>query len=603
MIIDNEYEKAHNLGPYTEKQGTTMTGAQAIIASLEAEGVDTVFGYPGGQAIKIYDALYDSTKIKHILSRHEQGSAHEADGYARATGKTGVVIVTSGPGATNTVTGIATAYMDSVPMVVITGQVPRKSIGTDAFQESDIVGITMPVVKHSYLLQDINELTNTFREAFYIANSGRPGPVLIDIPSDLCGMELVFDYPADVNLPSYKPTVKGNARQIRQAVDMMKEAKRPVFYVGGGIIASNSEAELLSVAESLQIPVVTTLMAKGAFPASNQLNLGHVGMHGSYYANHAVTNADLLIAIGARFSDRVTGKLDEFAPDAKVIHVDIDPAEIGKNRLPQIPVVGDAKVVLSGMRELIEQDGEFQPITTKWVEEIYKLREDHPFYSPGVATVNGTISPEGALDLLSELLDQDESIVTTEVGQHQMWAAQHVDRDVPRTFITSGGLGTMGFGFPAAIGAKVGCPEKEVICIAGDGSFQMNIQEMTTASYYGINVKVLLLNNSVLGMVHQWQNLFYDERYSETILPDLPDFVKVAEAYNWQAECVEKPEDLEGALKRLIEADRPALLDMRIDSDENVFPMVPAGAPLTEMFGYIKVGPNGELIDERKEEK
>ena len=603
MIIDNEYERAHNLGPYTEKQGTTMTGAQAIIASLEAEGVDTVFGYPGGQAIKIYDALYDSTKIKHILSRHEQGSAHEADGYARATGKTGVVIVTSGPGATNTVTGIATAYMDSVPMVVITGQVPRKSIGTDAFQESDIVGITMPVVKHSYLLQDINELTNTFREAFYIANSGRPGPVLIDIPSDLCGMELVFDYPADVNLPSYKPTVKGNARQIRQAVDMMKEAKRPVFYVGGGIIASNSEAELLSVAESLQIPVVTTLMAKGAFPASNQLNLGHVGMHGSYYANHAVTNADLLIAIGARFSDRVTGKLDEFAPDAKVIHVDIDPAEIGKNRLPQIPVVGDAKVVLSGMRELIEQDGEFQPITTKWVEEIYKLREDHPFYSPGVATVNGTISPEGALDLLSELLDQDESIVTTEVGQHQMWAAQHVDRDVPRTFITSGGLGTMGFGFPAAIGAKVGCPEKEVICIAGDGSFQMNIQEMTTASYYGINVKVLLLNNSVLGMVHQWQNLFYDERYSETILPDLPDFVKVAEAYNWQAERVEKPEDLEGALKRLIEADRPALLDMRIDSDENVFPMVPAGAPLTEMFGYIKVGPNGELIDERKEEK
>lgn len=601
MIIDNEYEKQHDLGPYTDKQGTTMTGAQAIIASLEAEGVDTVFGYPGGQAIKIYDALYDSTKIRHVLARHEQGAAHEADGYARATGKTGVCIVTSGPGATNTVTGIATAYMDSVPMVVITGQVPRSVIGTDAFQESDIVGITMPVVKHSYLLQDINELTNTFREAFYIANSGRPGPVLIDIPSDLCGMEMVFDYPADVQLPSYKPTVKGNARQIRQAVDMIKSAKRPVLYVGGGIIASHSEDELLAVAEALQVPVVTTLMAKGAFPASHPLNMGHVGMHGSYYANNAITNADLLIAIGARFSDRVTGKLVEFAPEAKVIHVDIDPAEIGKNRLPQIPVVGDAKVVLAGMQELIEQDGDLEPITGEWVATLTEWKENHPFYSPGVATENGTISPEGALDLLSEMLDPKESVVTTEVGQHQMWAVQHIDRDIPRSFLSSGGLGTMGFGFPAAIGAKVGCPDKEVVCIAGDGSFQMNIQEMATAAFNDINVKVLLMNNSVLGMVHQWQNLFYDNRFSETILPDLPDFVKVAEAYNWQAERVEKPEELEGALKRLIEADRPALLDMRIDSSENVFPMVPAGAPLSEMIGVIKVGPNGELIDERKE--
>ncbi len=601
MIIDNEYEKQHDLGPYTDKQGTTMTGAQAIIASLEAEGVDTVFGYPGGQAIKIYDALYDSTKIRHVLARHEQGAAHEADGYARATGKTGVCIVTSGPGATNTVTGIATAYMDSVPMVVITGQVPRSVIGTDAFQESDIVGITMPVVKHSYLLQDINELTNTFREAFYIANSGRPGPVLIDIPSDLCGMEMVFDYPADVQLPSYRPTVKGNARQIRQAVDMIKSAKRPVLYVGGGIIASHSEDELLAVAEALQVPVVTTLMAKGAFPASHPLNMGHVGMHGSYYANNAITNADLLIAIGARFSDRVTGKLVEFAPEAKVIHVDIDPAEIGKNRLPQIPVVGDAKVVLAGMQELIEQDGGLEPITGEWVATLTEWKENHPFYSPGVATENGTISPEGALDLLSEMLDPKESVVTTEVGQHQMWAVQHIDRDIPRSFLSSGGLGTMGFGFPAAIGAKVGCPDKEVVCIAGDGSFQMNIQEMATAAFNDINVKVLLMNNSVLGMVHQWQNLFYDNRFSETILPDLPDFVKVAEAYNWQAERVEKPEELEGALKRLIEADRPALLDMRIDSSENVFPMVPAGAPLSEMIGVIKVGPNGELIDERKE--
>lgn len=596
MIIDTEYEMAHGLGPYTEKQGKKMRGAEAIIASLEAEGVEYVFGYPGGQAIKIYDALYDSEKITHILSRHEQASTHEADGYARATGKTGVVIVTSGPGATNTVTGIATAYMDSVPMVVITGQVPRTIIGTDAFQESDIVGITMPVVKHSYLLQSADELTKTFREAFYIANSGRPGPVLIDIPSDIAAGEMVFEYPADVSLPSYKPTMKGNTRQIRQAVEMMKEATRPILYVGGGVIASGCEQELQAVAEALQIPVVTTLMGKGAFPASHPLNCGHVGMHGSMYANFAITNADLLIAVGARFSDRVTGRLADFAPDAKVIHIDVDPAEIGKNRLAQIPIVGDAKIILAGMKEILESE-HITPVTNEWNMRIDNWKAEHPFYSNGVTSHRGTISPEGALDLLSELLDPENSIVTTEVGQHQMWAAQHIDRELPRTFITSGGLGTMGFGFPAAIGAKVACPDKTVVCIAGDGSFQMNIQEMATAVANGINVKVLLMNNSALGMVHQWQNLFYDNRFSQTVLPDLPDFVMVAHAYGWTAESVEKPEELEAAMKRMLECEGPALLDMRFDRAENVFPMVAPGAPLDDIIGAVSVGAIYDMIE------
>ncbi|MEF2655401.1 MAG: biosynthetic-type acetolactate synthase large subunit [Eggerthellaceae bacterium] len=596
MSIDKEYEAKMGLGPHTEKQGKTMLGSEAIIASLEAEGVDTVFGYPGGQAIKIYDALYDSKKIRHVLSRHEQAATHEADGYARATGKTGVVIVTSGPGATNTVTGIATAYMDSVPMVVITGQVPRNVIGTDAFQESDIVGITMPIVKHSYLLQSCEDMTRTFREAFYIANSGRPGPVLIDIPSDLAGAEMLFEYPDDVQIPSYKPTVKGNVRQIRQAVEMMKSAKRPILYIGGGIIASHSEEELLAVAEALQIPVVTTLMGKAAFPSSHPLNLGHVGMHGSKYANYAVTNADLLVAVGARFSDRVTGKLVDFAPDAKVIHVDVDPAEIGKNRIPQIPIVGDAKVVLAGIKEQLEKGG-CDPITKEWLDQIGEWRACHPFYSPGLTALNGSISPEGALDMLSDMLDPENSIVTTEVGQHQMWAAQHVDREVPRTFLTSGGLGTMGFGFPAAIGAKVAYPEKQVVCVAGDGSFQMNLQEMATAAAEGINVKVLLMNNSALGMVHQWQGLFYDGRYSETILPEIPDFVKLCDAYGWGGKRVSEPGDYEQALKWLLDHDGPALLDMRFDRSENVFPMVAPGAPLDEIIGATNVGPISNMLE------
>ena len=432
-------------GSHTEHEGKTMTGAQAIIASLEAEGVDTVFGYPGGQAIKIYDALYDSKKLHHVLARHEQGATHMADGYARATGKVGVVLVTSGPGATNTVTGIATAYMDSIPMVVITGQVTRGVIGTDSFQESDIVGITMPIVKHSFLLQSTDDLTETFREAFYIASTGRPGPVLIDIPSDLQGAEMVFHYPDGVNIPSYRPTYKGNAKQIKQATALIETSKRPLLYAGGGIVSSHACQELKALAEAMQIPVVTTLLGKGCFPSSHPLSLGPVGMHGSKYANMAMTECDLIIAAGARFSDRVTGKLDEFAPNAKVIHIDIDPAEIGKIREANVPIVGDAQGILGGIVAQLEKSGA-TPVDAEWVETVNEWRERWPYYDDQFNDYPNQIVPEVALDELSKQLDPDNSIVTTEVGQHQMWAHQHIGREHARSFLSSGGLGTMGFG-------------------------------------------------------------------------------------------------------------------------------------------------------------
>ena len=515
--------KPNGPGSNTEHEGKTMTGAQAIIASLEAEGVDTIFGYPGGQAIKIYDALYDSKKIHHVLARHEQGAAHMADGYARATGKVGVVLVTSGPGATNTVTGIATAYMDSVPMVIITGQVTRGVIGTDAFQEADIVGITMPVVKHSFLLQSTDDLTKTFREAFYIASTGRPGPVLIDVPSDLSGSEMVFHYPDSVSIPSYRPTYKGNARQVRQAVQLIQGSTRPLIYAGGGIVASHACAELTELAERISAPVVTSLMGKGAIRCSNPLNLGPVGMHGSKYANMAVTECDLLIAVGARFSDRVTGKVSEFAPHAKVIHIDIDPAEIGKIIDPAVPIVGDARVVLAAINERLAKV-DAKPVGEAWTQEVFSWRERWPFYTDEFKDYPDKIAPEVVLHELSEKLDPEASVVTTEVGQHQMWAHQQIHREHARTFISSGGLGTMGFGFPAAIGAKIGCPEDQVVCIAGDGSFQMNMQEMATAAINGVAVKVLVIDNRALGMVHQWQRLFYHERYSFTELAANPDF-------------------------------------------------------------------------------
>ena len=585
-------------GSKTEHEGKTMTGAQAVIASLEAEGVDTLFGYPGGQAIKIYDALYDSKKIHHVLARHEQGATHMADGYARATGKVGVVLVTSGPGATNTVTGIATAYMDSVPLVVITGQVTRGVIGTDAFQESDIVGITMPVVKHSFLLQSTDDLTRTFREAFYIASTGRPGPVLIDIPSDLSSAEMVFHYPDKISLPSYRPTYKGNAKQVRQAVTCIQESKRPLIYAGGGIVTSHACSELTELAERMQIPVVTSLMGKGAMRCSNPLNLGPVGMHGSKYANMAVTECDLLIAVGARFSDRVTGKVDEFAPHAKIIHIDIDPAEIGKIIDPAVPIVGDAKVVLGAINDRLEKT-EAQPVGTEWVKTVCEWRERWPLYTEDFEDFPGTIAPEVVLSHLSDKLDPEASIVTTEVGQHQMWAHQNIHREHARTFLSSGGLGTMGFGFPAAIGAKIGCPEDEVVCIAGDGSFQMNSQEMATAAINKVGVKVLIMDNRALGMVHQWQRLFYNERYSFTELDANPDFVKLADAYGWQATRISKPEEIDGALDAMLSAEGPYLLDVQIPIDQTVYPMVAPGAPIDDIIGALDVTLGGVRVSEK----
>ena len=585
-------------GSHTPHEGKTMTGAQAIIASLEAEGVDTIFGYPGGQAIKIYDALYDSKQIHHVLARHEQGATHMADGYARATGKVGVVLVTSGPGATNTVTGIATAYMDSIPMVVITGQVTRGVIGTDSFQESDIVGITMPVVKHSFLLQSTDDLTRTFREAFYIASTGRPGPVLIDIPSDLSGAEMVFHYPDSVSLPSYKPTYRGNARQVKQAAELIQKAERPLLYAGGGIVTSHACAELTELAERMQIPVVTTLMGKGAMRCSNPLNLGPVGMHGSKYANMAVTECDLLIAVGARFSDRVTGKVSEFAPHAKVIHIDIDPAEIGKIINPVVPIVGDAKVVLAAINERLAK-ADAQPIDHTWVDDVFSWRERWPFYTSDFSDYPNAIAPEVVLHKLSQKLDPEASIVTTEVGQHQMWAHQNIHREHARTFISSGGLGTMGFGFPAAIGAKIGCPESEVVCVAGDGSFQMNSQEMATAKINDVPVKVLIIDNRALGMVHQWQSLFYNKRYSFTELADNPDFVKLADAYGWRARRVEKPGDVDAALDEMLASKEPFLLDVMIPRDQTVYPMVAPGAPIDDIIGALDVTLGGVRVSEK----
>ncbi len=526
------------LGSKTPKQGKRMLGAEAVVASLEAEGVDVVFGYPGGQAIKLYDALYDSDQVHHVLARHEQGAVHMADGYARATGRPGVAIVTSGPGATNTVTGIATAYMDSVPLVVITGQVPRA--------------------------------------------------VLIDVPSDLAGSMMTFEYPDEVNIPSYKPNYRGNAKQVRAAAKMLEGAKRPVLYVGGGAVASGATDELVRLADMMRLPVVTTLMGKGAFPASHPLNLGPVGMHGAKYSNLAMTEADLIVSAGARFSDRVTGRLSEFAPHADVIHIDIDPAEIGKVREAQVPIVGDLKGVLDALLEQLEKDGA-APQSQEWVERINAWRERYPFYHPNLGDDDAEIVPELVMKELSAQLDPARSIVVTEVGQHQMWAHQFIDREVPRSFLSSGGLGTMGFGFPASIGAAIAQPDKAVVCVAGDGSFQMNSQEMATAAINGVPVKVLILDNRALGMVHQWQKLFYDRRYSQTLLDENPDFVKLADAYGWQGERVESPAEVPAAIARMLAATGPYLLDVKISREQSVYPMVAPGAALDDTMGAIDV--------------
>jgi acetolactate synthase, large subunit, biosynthetic type len=551
------------------------TGAKILIEGLQREGVETIFGYPGGVVLPIYDELYDSP-LQHILVRHEQAAAHAADGYARASGRVGVCLATSGPGACNLVTGIATAYMDSIPVVALTGQVPTSLLGNDAFQESDITGITMPVTKHNYLVKKTEDLGHIVREAFYIAGTGRQGPVLVDLPKDVTTREIEYEFPENepVVLRGYQPTYRGHARQVDKAVEMIAEAERPLIYAGGGVISSNASSDLVSLAETLMIPITTTLMGLGAIPCTHPLNLGMLGMHGTRYANYAVTESDLLIAIGVRFDDRVTGNVQTFAPNARIIHIDIDPAEIGKNKKVDVPIVGDVGAVLSDLLAKVRKKQ-----NDNWMERIRVWKERHPMKFRD----DDVLRPQFIIRELSNLLLPDDVIVS-EVGQNQMWTAQYYCFRKPRTWITSGGLGTMGYGFPAAMGVHFACPDRTVFDIAGDGSFQMNIQELGTVAQYNIPVKVAILNNRFLGMVRQWQELFYDRRYSFTELPPV-DFVRIAQAYGVDGIKVESCEEVRPALQAAIDCDGPFVLDFRIEREENVFPMVPAGAAINEMIG------------------
>ncbi len=553
-----------------------MTGAQILIESLKREGVEVIFGYPGGQVLPLFDKLYDAD-FKFILVRHEQGAAHAADGFSRATGKVGVCIATSGPGATNLVTGIATAFMDSIPMVAITGQVKTTLIGNDAFQEADITGITRPITKHNYLVKDIKDLSRTVKEAFYIASTGRPGPVLIDVPLDIQQQEAEFVWPETVEIRSYKPTLFGHPGQIKKAAKLIAGSKKPIIYAGGGIITSGASLALRQLAEKIQAPVTWTLMGIGCFPTIHKLGLGMLGMHGTAYANHAITDADLIIAVGARFDDRVTGRLDAFAPKSKVIHIDIDPSSISKNFRVDVPIVGDAKNIIG---ELLEQIKKI-PETSNWVKEVEALKKKHPLtYKEGKL-----IKPQFVIEQIDEATKGD-AIITTEVGQNQMWAAQWYKCNHPRTFISSGGLGTMGFGFPAAMGAKMGCPDKQVFDIAGDGSIQMNIQELATCVCNKIHVKVAILNNGYLGMVRQWQELFYKKRYSQTCITG-PDFVKLAESFGAVGIRVTKNEEVRPAIEKALAIDNTVLIDFQIEPEENVFPMVPAGGAINNMISGL----------------
>jgi acetolactate synthase-1/2/3 large subunit len=553
-----------------------LTGAEIIIKAFEHEGVDIVFGYPGGQILPFYDKLYDSS-IKHILVRHEQGAAHAADGYARATGKPGICIATSGPGATNLVTGIANAYMDSIPIIALTGQVPTSKIGSDAFQEADITGITLPIVKHSYLVRDVNALAGIVRSAFHIATTGRPGPVLIDFPNNISTATAEFAYPPPVNLRGYRLLVEIDPGQIYQAAKAIGRAKKPVIYSGGGVISSGAAAELRELAERANIPVTTTLMGKGAFPETHPLSLGMLGMHGTKYANYAISYSDLIIAIGARFDDRITGRLDTFAPHAKVIHIDVDPAEIGKNVRVHYPLNGDVRTVLRELLLRLEV-----PEHQEWLQQVKTWKAENPLT---YTKIDGVIKPQYVIEQIWELTG-GQGIITTEVGQNQMWAAQYYRSLEPRTFISSGGLGTMGFGLPAAIGAQAGCPDKVVFDIAGDGSVQMTSQELATAVAYNLPIKVAILNNGYLGMVRQWQELMWNRRYSQTdINVGTPDFVKLAEAYGALGLRATRPEEVRPVLEQAIATPKPVVIDFLVAREENVFPFVPPGEPLTKMVG------------------
>jgi acetolactate synthase-1/2/3 large subunit len=560
----------------------TITGAQALVRSLEQLGADVVFGIPGGAILPAYDPLYDSTKVRHVLVRHEQGAGHAAEGYAQATGKVGVCIATSGPGATNLVTPIADAYMDSVPMVAITGQVARSMIGTDAFQEADIAGITLPITKHNFLVSNVEDVPRALAEAFHLAGTGRPGPVLVDLPKDVLQEYAPFVWPPRIDLPGYRPVTRPHGKQIREAAKLIADASRPVLYVGGGVLKGRATAELRRLAELTGIPVVTTLMARGAFPDSHKQHLGMPGMHGSVSAVTALQKSDLLIALGTRFDDRVTGKLSTFAPGAAIIHADIDPAEIGKNRAADVPIVGDVREVLLELIPAVEAEfaaGHRADLTGWWKQadqwrETYPLGYDEP--------TDGTLAPQYVIERLGAIAGP-EAIYTAGVGQHQMWAAQFVKYENPYTFLNSGGAGTMGYAVPAAMGAKVGCPEKLVWAIDGDGCFQMTNQELATCAIEGIPIKVAVINNGNLGMVRQWQTLFYDQRYSQTELGThkhrIPDFVKLADALGCIGLRCESKADVDATIEKAMEInDQPVVVDFTVGADAMVWPMVAAGA-------------------------
>ena len=551
-----------------------MTGAQIICEGLVREGVEVIFGFPGGAVLPLYDALSQYPQLRHILVRHEQGAAHAADGYARATGKVGVCLATSGPGATNLVTGIANAHLDSSPVVAITGQVARPFIGKDAFQEVDISGITLPITKHNYLVLDVGSLAKIIKEAFYLARTGRPGPVLIDLPRDVQIEQTEFNYPSQVDLPGYKPTLQGHPAQIKKAAKLINEAQRPLIIGGRGIIISGAYAELKQLAETAQMPVITTLLGIGCFPESHILSFGMLGMHGMAYANMAVAAADVIIAIGMRFDDRATGKVSEFAPHASIIHIDIDPAEISKNVPVVVPIVGDVKLVLNALNKLISSTEHVD-----WFQQLEGWRREHP--STAIRDCEGLL-PQLVIRKIYEVT-QGEAIIVTGVGQNQMWAAQHYCYDKPNSLISSGGLGTMGFELPAAIGAKVGCPDTTVWCIAGDGGFQMTIQELATIAQEKVAVKIAIINNAYLGMVRQWQELFYGRRYVATPLSG-PDFIKIAEAYGIPGLRVRHKEEVVPAIEQAMAEQGPFLIDFVVEPEENVYPMVLPGAALTEVL-------------------
>ncbi|EZH66842.1 acetolactate synthase catalytic subunit [Bacillaceae bacterium JMAK1] len=571
--MDLEVEANMQAAEQTDKQ---MSGSQMILQSLVEEGVDIIFGYPGGAILPTYDEIYKKG-IRHILARHEQGAVHAAEGYARVSGKAGVCIVTSGPGATNVVTGIADAMIDSLPLIVISGQVATNVIGTDAFQEADMVGITMPITKHNFQIRDVQDIPTVMKQAFHIATTGRPGPVLIDLPKDVSTNVGTFNYPKHIDLPGYQPTVQPNRLQIKKLNAAIKEAKRPVILAGAGVLLSGGSSELMTFAKTRNIPVVTTLLGLGSFPETEKLSLGMAGMHGLYTANMALHESDLLINIGARFDDRLTGNLDYFAPNAIVAHVDVDPAEIGKNIDTDIPIVSDAKRALEILNASEEENDGFKA----WHEHLNAYQEENPLW---YEEDGETLKPQKLLEMIYEET-KGEAIVTTDVGQHQMWAAQYYQFDEPDHWVTSGGLGTMGFGFPAAIGAQFAKPDKTVVAVIGDAGFQMTLQELSILQELHLPVKIVIVNNASLGMVRQWQQLFYEERYSHSLFPIQPDFVKLAEAYNIPGFKVENPDEARDVLKKGLEMDGPVLFDFRVTSLENVYPMIAPGKGHQEMEG------------------